>query len=181
MSDLIETLRQAQRFGFFGDWAIEEAVEHARQYVAAIDDLPSGSSVIDLGAGGGLPGLVVGHDRPDLRLVLLDRRQKRTDFLERAARRLGFDHVTVWCDDATVIARTIGAGRIEPFDGAIARGFGPPEFTLRTAHGCVRHGGVIVISEPPAADRWDPALLAELGVTAERRGAVMRFTNDVHS
>jgi hypothetical protein len=35
--------------------------------------------------------------------------------------------------------------------------------------------GVIIISEPPAGERWDLGLLDELGVTSERRGAVRRF------
>lgn len=175
MSDLIETLREAQRFGFFGDRAIEEAVEHARQYARALDGLPAGSRVLDLGAGGGLPGLVVAHDRPDVGLVLLDRRQKRTDFLERAARRLGFDHVTVWCDDATVIAKRITAGRLDAFDAAIARGFGPPEFTVRTACACIHDAGIVVISEPPVGDRWDPDVLESLGLNPVRCGSVTRF------
>ena len=40
-------------------------------------------TVLDLGAGGGVPGLVIAHDLPDLHVTLLDRRAKRTDFLER--------------------------------------------------------------------------------------------------
>lgn len=200
--ELFETLRQAQRFGFFGDRAIDEAVAHADRFVAAIED--RSGRMIDLGAGGGLPGLVIADARRDLQIVLLDRRQKRTDFLERAVRRLELDNVVVWCRDATDVVAAVAAGRSEDtgdglraiddemglsgdsdvdvtgagaggFDIVTARGFGPPEFTLRTAAGCLRADGCVVISEPPSGDRWPQELLDELDLSPTRLGAVIRF------
>ena len=49
----------------------------------------SSGTVVDLGSGGGVPGLVIARARPDLRLVLVDRRAARTDHLPRLVRRLG--------------------------------------------------------------------------------------------
>jgi 16S rRNA (guanine527-N7)-methyltransferase len=134
--------------------------------------------VLDLGSGGGLPGLVIAEARTDLRVVLLDRRQKRTDFLALAVSRLGFTHVDVRCQDAALASAEIEAGAIPPFDAVTARGFGPPEVTLRLAHGCIHVGGRIVISEPPSGDRWDPELLRELDLRVVSRGAVIRFDRD---
>lgn len=172
---LTETLREAQRFGFFGDRPIEEAIEHARQYVAAIGHVAAGTRLIDLGSGGGLPGLVIAdHDR-DATVVLLDRRQKRTDFLERAVARLGFVHVEVWCADASRVAGAVASGATRPFDVVTARGFGPPEATLRLAVRCLAPGGRVIISEPPTGDRWDASLLAELGLDSHRHGSVRTF------
>ena len=160
---LYEALGSSQRLGFLGDRPVEEVVEHARAFVNALEDVRG--AVLDRGAGGGVPGLVIAVDRPDLRVALLDRRTKRTDFLARMVRRLDLDGrvevVPADVDDA------IRAGTATDFDGVVARGFGPPEFTVRRAARCVRPGGVIVISEPPAGDRWDPSLLAELGLRRE--------------
>jgi 16S rRNA (guanine527-N7)-methyltransferase len=178
--ELTETLRQAQRFGFFGAAPIEDAISHARQFVAAIGEVRRGTTLLDLGSGGGLPGLVLAGALPQARMVLLDRRQKRTDFLERAVIRLGFEHVDVWCDDAQRIAESVRRRELEPFDLITARGFGPPESTLRLAVGClgtpVPRTGSIVISEPPVGDRWPVELLDELDLRSERVGAVRRFT-----
>lgn len=173
---LLDTLRQAQRVGFFGDRPIEQAAEHAMAFVTAIGALPSTTRMIDLGSGGGLPGLVLAAAYPDVELVLLDRRQKRTDFLERAVRRHGWAHVSVRCGDAASLVRAVSTGAEAPFEVVTARGFGPPETTLRTAVGVLGPHGRVIISEPPGDDRWAPSLLAELGLRAYRRGPVRVFT-----
>lgn len=167
---LTDTLRDAQRVGFVGARPIPEVIDHARRFVGALDGVSG--TVVDLGTGGGVPGLVVAIDRPDLCVVLVDRRQKRTDFLERAVARLGVGHrVEVRCDDVERMAtRSPGA-----FDAVTARGFGPPQYTLRLAARMVVPDGPIVISEPPIGDRWDPRLLDELGLVLERRLGVACF------
>jgi len=157
--ELVTALIDAQRLGFLGARPIPDVVAHARGFVRALRAYGQVETVLDLGAGGGVPGLVVAHDLPDLQVTLLDRRAKRTDFLERVVRRLGWaDRVSVICADVESFVPT------DPFDAVMARGFGPPEFTLSVAAQLVRVGGPMVISEPPDADRWDEAVLARLGV-----------------
>ncbi|MEP4650489.1 MAG: RsmG family class I SAM-dependent methyltransferase, partial [Ilumatobacter sp.] len=112
------------------------------------------------GSGGGVPGLVIAHDRPDLRVILVDRRAKRTDFLERAVRRLRWnDRVSVLCADASALR-----SRIDDVSAVVARGFGPPREALSFGAGIVRSGGRIVISEPPSGDRWAVDAFVDLGV-----------------
>lgn len=156
---VIRVLEESQRLGFVGDRPIPEVVEHARCFVAALESVSG--TVVDLGSGGGVPGLVIAHDRPDLDVVLVDRRSKRIDFLSRMVLRLGWsDHVAALDDDVRhLIARSPDA-----FDAAVARGFGPPEMTLRLASQLVRPGGRVVISEPPSGERWVPEVVSELGV-----------------
>jgi 16S rRNA (guanine527-N7)-methyltransferase len=157
---LIGALTESRRLGFLGARPIDEVIEHARAFLVALDVVPAGGRVLDLGSGGGVPGLVIAHDRPDLRVVLLDRRTKRTDFLLRVVRRLDWsDRVEVVADDVSAIT----ASESEMFDAVVARGFGPPVPTLATAVRLVRPGGVIVISEPPSGDRWSPETITELG------------------
>jgi 16S rRNA (guanine527-N7)-methyltransferase len=172
---LIETLREAQRLGFFGDRPVEEAVTHAHQFVDPLRSIPSGGRIVDLGSGGGLPGLVVAAELGDHQIVLLDRRQKRTDFLSRGVSRLGFSHVEVWCRDASDVAASVCSGDLPVFAAVTARGFGPPIHTLRIASRCLGDTGRVVISEPPAGNRWPPDLLSELAFDVERLGSVAVF------
>ena len=109
-----------------------------------------------------MPGLVIARARPDLRIVLIDRRSGRADHISRLIRRLGLaDRVTVLAGDASHVVLDV------PVDAVTARGFGPPATTLLAAARLVRPGGTIVISEPPAAERGPLAatLLGRAGVS----------------
>ncbi len=113
--------------------------------------------MIDLGSGGGLPGLVIAVDRPDLRLTLLDARQKRTDQLRRLVGRLGLaDRVDVVCDRV----ERFGARAVERYDVLVARKFGRPVEVVAAARLLLRPSGLIVVSDAPD-DRWDVTVLAE--------------------
>ena len=146
--ELLEVLRASQQLGFLGARPIEQVIEHARSFVTALAELRPDGAVLDLGSGGGVPGLVIAHDDPQRCVTMLDRRRTRTDFLARMVRRLGWqDRVDVWTRDAT---DTTG----QEFAAVVARGFGPPAHTLSTALRWVAPRGVVVISEPPTGNRW---------------------------
>mgnify|MGYP001818277127 FL=1 len=172
---LIETLRDAQRLGFLGRRPVEQAAEHAHGFVEAIGEPPAGARIIDLGSGGGLPGLVLADAYPECAITLVDRRGKRTDFLRRAVRRLGWGHVSVMQADVDDLVRLVRSDDLDRYDVVTARGFGPPEVTLGFAVALVTPEGRIVISEPPEGDRWDPDLLASVGRHRVRRGPVGVF------
>lgn len=57
--------------------------------------LPEGCTVVDIGSGAGLPGLVLAIARPDLTLHLVEPLLRRTTWLETAVEELGLDNVTV--------------------------------------------------------------------------------------
>jgi 16S rRNA (guanine(527)-N(7))-methyltransferase RsmG len=57
--------------------------------------LPAPGRLIDVGSGNGSPGLVLALLRPDLRVTLLEPRQKRWAFLREAARAAGRPDVEV--------------------------------------------------------------------------------------
>ena len=51
--------------------------------------IPAGASVMDVGSGAGLPGIVLAIVRPDLEMTLVDSMIRRTDFLDEAVDTLG--------------------------------------------------------------------------------------------
>lgn len=171
----MEYLQRAQDIGAVGAASLELTVQHARSFVAA---LPAGiTNVCDIGSGAGIPGLVIALDRPELSVTLVDRRAKRTDEVLRIVTSLGWStRVQVECADVSQLSRqSAWHGR---FDAVVARGFGPPQVTLRSALPLVRTGGVIVLSEPPdnQPSRWTAPLLASVGLAAPvREGQVAVF------
>lgn len=164
-------LADAQRIGAIGPGSVDRAIGHAMQFVACLPEGPI--RIVDLGSGGGLPGLVIADQRPECQLTLVDRRQGRIDQLVRAVRRLGWDdRVSAWCADMVDVAEA----HPREFDVATSRGFGPPEVTLTLAVACVRDGGCVVVSEPPEdrPDRWPDPLPQRIS-HAERCGGVRVF------
>ncbi|HEY3131604.1 MAG TPA: 16S rRNA (guanine(527)-N(7))-methyltransferase RsmG [Acidobacteriota bacterium] len=72
----------------------EDAVRlHFLESFFAANQLPSGQlRVVDVGSGAGFPGLAMKIVRPDIRLVLVDSRKKKTLFQKEVMRRLGMRH-----------------------------------------------------------------------------------------
>lgn len=52
-------------------------------------------TVMDVGSGGGMPGIPTAICRPDLQITLLDSNTKKTTFLQQAVIELGLNNVTV--------------------------------------------------------------------------------------
>lgn len=160
-----EVLATAQRVGTLGDRPIPEVIEHARQFVSA---LPSSAHlVIDIGTGAGVPGLVIADDRPDLELVLVDRRETRMDALARGVAALDMtDRVHVITADVEKLGRL--PEHHEKYDVVVCRGFGSPEVTAPLARPLLKNGGTLIVSEPPSPNpsRWTSDLLEKTGFGA---------------
>jgi 16S rRNA (guanine527-N7)-methyltransferase len=133
--------------GLIGSADNEAAVLHSRGFA---DSIPAGSRVLDLGSGGGLPGLVLAVGRPDLEVLLLDSASRRTRFLEASVRQLGVSQrVSVFngrAEEAGRDARLRGQ-----FDAVVSRSFGAPAVTGECARPFLTDGGLLVVSEPPSA------------------------------
>ena len=77
---LLSVLQLAQDAGVIGNTDLSEEIARARLFVAALRTHPSNAAVLDIGSGGGLPGLVIAHDRPDVHITLIDRRENEPIF-----------------------------------------------------------------------------------------------------
>ncbi|AXO38562.1 rRNA small subunit 7-methylguanosine (m7G) methyltransferase GidB [Micromonospora sp. B006] len=62
---------------------------HLLNCAVVAERIPEGASVIDVGSGAGLPGLVLAIARPDLTVTLVEPLARRTSFLIEAVQRLG--------------------------------------------------------------------------------------------
>ncbi len=119
---------------------------------------PTSGSVrlVDLGSGGGLPGLVVAACWPEAELVLLDASARRTAFLRRAVDQCDFgDRVTVVQQRAELFGRDPEARH--SFDGVLVRSFGPPAVVAECAAPLLKKRGCVVVSEPPESEAWGQA------------------------
>lgn len=132
---------------------LDSQVAHALGFAAVVEDVLGGHPLgfLDLGSGGGLPGLVLAWRWPGSAAVLLDANRRRCLGLEAAAADLGWrGRVEVVC------ARAEQAGRsgLRGSQGlVVSRSFGRPAVTAECAAPLLEVGGVLVVSEPPDLDR----------------------------
>jgi len=166
---LFRALEESRARGFLGPGPIEPHLEHAQGYRDAWSTLSTEPPThwMDLGSGGGLPGLYLLSEwnTPG---TLLDAMIKRTSFLSEVLRWSGAPvNGSVRNGRAEELARD--PELCDVFDLVVVRSFGPPATTAECAVRFTRDGGYIIISEPPDSDggrRWDPAGLALLGLEA---------------
>jgi 16S rRNA (guanine527-N7)-methyltransferase len=72
-----------------------ELVAHALESILPQARLPESASLLDIGTGGGFPGLPIAIARPDLEATLLEPRPLRTAFLRAVIARLGLPNAQV--------------------------------------------------------------------------------------
>lgn len=162
MGDALDAvLERSRALGFLGPGAASAQRHHAEAFVAVLPEAPA--VAVDLGSGGGVPGLVLAAALPQIRWVLVDAMSKRTAFLTEAVAELGWgERVEVVTGRAEEFARA----RRGTVDLVVARSFGPPAVTAECSAPLLRQGGMLVVSEPPGSNgvRWPADGLAELGL-----------------
>jgi len=133
----------------------------------ALAELEPGARVIDVGSGGGLPGLPLAIVMPHLSFTLLEATGKKADFLRLAVATLRLPNVTVIADRAERLGNDrgerapdgsrIGAHR-ESYDAVVARAVGRlsvlAELTVPFAKpaGDGKPGGLVLLIKGQKAD-----------------------------
>ena len=69
---------------------------HVLDSLAAVPSFKDATNVLDVGAGGGLPGMVLAISRPDMKVSMIDTVHKKTAFLNQVKAELELANVTVY-------------------------------------------------------------------------------------
>jgi 16S rRNA (guanine527-N7)-methyltransferase len=99
--------------------------------------------VVDVGSGGGAPGIPIAAALPDREVVLLEATRRKCNFLQEIA--LDFSNVRVVCGRAE-------EQEIEQFGVAIAKALAPPPVAAEWCLPLVAVGGVAILLVGPSAD-----------------------------
>jgi 16S rRNA (guanine527-N7)-methyltransferase len=110
--------------------------------------------IVDVGSGGGVPGIPLAHALPEREVTLLEANGRKCDFLRK------------WAPpNATVVQGRAEEQERDAFGVAVAKALAPPPVAAEWCLPLVRVGGAAVLWVGPSAD------LAHVGRVAERLGA----------
>ena len=109
-------------------------------------------SVVDVGSGGGAPGIPLAHALPYRDLTLLEATRRKCDFLERWAREL---------PNARVVCGRAEEQPVDSWGVAVAKALAPPPVAAEWCLPLVEPGGAAVLYVGPTAQADRVALVAE--------------------
>jgi len=159
--------------GLIGPREIDRVWErHVLNCAVVAELVPSPCTLVDIGSGAGLPGIVLAILLPDVSVILVDSMLKRSVFLAECAAELGLVNVEVHRGRAEDLAGVLSA------DVVTARAVAPLHQLVEWAAPLVRPGGTILaIKGARAADELAEArgLLRRLGV---RRAEILTVGQD---
>jgi 16S rRNA (guanine527-N7)-methyltransferase len=156
-------------------------VQHLLDALAAVPAFYDAHNVLDVGAGGGLPGIVLAIARPQMAVSLIDTVHKKTAFLTQVKAELGLSNVTVYTmrvEELTVA---------QPFDVITSRAFADlSDFVNWSGHLLAGGGRFIAlkgVAPPEERERlpspWQVSELRPLrvpGLNAERHLVFIKKT-----
>lgn len=116
-----------------------------------LDGVAAGGAVIDVGSGGGLPGIPLGLARPDLSVVLLDATGKKVGFLQRCIDELGLSNLSAIAQRAETLGHQ--SGHRAHYDVALSRAIGSISIVLEYCLPLVKVGGTVLAMKGPKAEQ----------------------------
>lgn len=126
--------------------------------------VPSAAALLDIGSGGGFPGLPLHLVRPEGSTTLIDASRKKASFLKHVIRELGLTGITaLHCRAEELAARPGGPPR---FGVIVSRALGPVEPFVRLALPLLAEQGRIIAMR----GRTDPGDIRALEHAAESGG-----------
>ncbi|MEE9553941.1 MAG: 16S rRNA (guanine(527)-N(7))-methyltransferase RsmG [candidate division Zixibacteria bacterium] len=111
---------------------------HILDSLTPITSIPDKGRLIDIGSGGGFPGIPIALIRPELKIILLESRHKKALFLQEAKKQLKLDNVSV--EECRLEAFTSNS----PFDIATIRALPQWEKHLKRIKSLLRPEGYII-------------------------------------
>ena len=145
---LDELLRWNQRINLTSINNLDDAVEkHLIDSLLLLPHLGNVKNIIDLGSGGGLPGIPLAISSPSLQVVSIDSVGKKINFQRHIKRLLSLDNLHIIQSRAETLDQ--GVLETKSFDLVVARAFTALEPLLEYALPWLKPGGKIIAMKGP--------------------------------
>ena len=148
----------------------KEIVTHHFLDCLAVIPFIKSSTLLDVGTGAGLPGIVIAIVNPDIKVSLVDKVGKKINFIKRIIAELDIKNIETYHDRVELLTSE------EKYDGIISRAFSNMEVFIKSTKHLIKRQGVwygmkskkilddemVSINDPWALEKLDvPFLQAE--------------------
>ena len=128
----------------------EMAIKHFVDSIAAVSMLPKTGTLLDIGSGGGFPGLPLKIVAPELSVLLIDASRKKVSFLRHAIRMLKLDGIAARHARAEELAKEGGCR--DKFDAVVSRALTDLKAFFEMALPLAGPGGVVLAYKANLSD-----------------------------
>jgi len=165
-----ELLRWNKKVNLTSIRSLEEVVvKHLADSLSVLTLLQSGERLLDVGSGGGFPGLPLAIVEPAREVVTVDSVGKKIQFQRHVVRQLGLTHCVPLHLRVEDLPRWKGFN--DGFDVVVSRAFASITDFAALARPCLRQGGRLIAMKGPEGERElreQEAGWSELGLKFDR-------------
>ncbi len=159
---------------------IYDLIEDSKLFLEHID-FREGLRILDLGTGGGIPGIVIKIHHPEINITLVDSIQKKIKAITDIIQKLGMENIEILCSRAEELAKS--KNYKNKFDYIVARSVAALDDLVKWSKDLVKPGGRIVTlkgaditEELLRARRFKCVKNIEFYVKNERKIVIVNFT-----
>jgi 16S rRNA (guanine527-N7)-methyltransferase len=138
----------------------------------ALEVVSSATCIVDIGSGAGLPALVLALARPGMHVTALESQRKKCSHIDRTARALDLNNVSVCWARAEDHARS---GGLEAYDVAVSRAVASLAVVAEYSLPLLRIGGVMVAMKGAVPDQERTQVDRALGILGGGKLEVFRL------
>jgi 16S rRNA (guanine527-N7)-methyltransferase len=119
--------------------------------LSGLEGMHGGTTLIDVGSGGGLPGVPIAIARPDVKVTLLEATGKKANFLQRCIDELPLPNARVVNDRAENAGQD--KAHRQAYDAVVCRAIGPMREILEYTLPLLCVGGLLLAMKGPKAEQ----------------------------
>jgi len=120
---------------------IYDLIEDSKLFFSTID-FREGIKILDLGTGGGIPGIIIKIHHPEINLTLIDSIQKKINAVTDIVKKLKLENVEIICIRAEELAEN--TKYVNTFDYVVARSVAPLQDLAKWSKDLLKPGSILI-------------------------------------